>query len=208
MVRSTTQRLLLPLLRFFSPLWRMCGVYLLLKTSRSISGKSYPLSRHRFCLLNFRGRGLLTTMLSSVSTAAFMSCVLAAVMTTDNGTPFWSVSTCLLVPSLPLSVGLAPVLSPLKVPWWMRCQVTAISIWYLSHRRISQAAWPIVSGILLTWPIPGTSCDRWSRSHTPLAVPSTGILFSVRTGCRQAQFCTILRDVLLFWAAFLEVACP
>src|SRR5690348_2092389 len=57
-------------------------------------------------------------ILSNVSVAAFMSWVLAAVITTDNGMPFLSVNTCLLVPSLALSVvGLGrPVLSPLKVP--------------------------------------------------------------------------------------------
>ena len=54
-------------------------------------------------------------MYGSISVAPFMSWVLAAVITTDNGMPFLSVNTCLLVPSLPLSVGLGPVLSPLKV---------------------------------------------------------------------------------------------
>src|SRR5512133_3206437 len=52
-------------------------MYLLLIDSLSISGKSYPLSRHRFCFFN----GFSTTTLSSVSVAAFMSCVFAAVMT-------------------------------------------------------------------------------------------------------------------------------
>jgi hypothetical protein len=37
--------------------------------------------------------GLLTITLSSVSVAAFMSWVLAAVVTTDNGTPFLSLIT-------------------------------------------------------------------------------------------------------------------
>jgi hypothetical protein len=36
--------------------------------------------------------GLLTTILSSVFIAAFISCVLAAVTTTDNGTPCPSVN--------------------------------------------------------------------------------------------------------------------
>ena len=53
--------------------------------------------------------GLLITILSSVFIAAFISCVLAAVITTDSGIPCPSVSTCRFVPNLPLSVGLGPI---------------------------------------------------------------------------------------------------
>ncbi|AFU57847.1 hypothetical protein Ngar_c09050 [Candidatus Nitrososphaera gargensis Ga9.2] len=88
----------------------MRHTYILLTDSRSISGKSYPLSRHRFCLLYFRGRCRLTTMLSSVSAAAFMSCVLAPSTTTPMGTPLPSTRRLLLVPDLALSVGFGPVL--------------------------------------------------------------------------------------------------
>src|ERR671914_2837537 len=76
----------------------------------SISGKSYPLSRHRFCFFN----DLLITTLSSVSVAAFMSRVFADIMTTDIGMPRWSVRTRRLVPNLPLPVGFGPIMSPPK----------------------------------------------------------------------------------------------
>lgn len=111
--------------------------------------KIIPLSRHRFCFFIF---GLLSTALSSVLMAAFMSWVLAAVMTTDNGMPFLSVSRCLFVPNLPLSVGFGPVLSPLMAPWLMRYLETATSTWYLWFHRISLVTWPTVSGTLLFWP--------------------------------------------------------
>ncbi len=53
------------------------------------SVKSYPLSRHRFCV----SLGLfLSTTLSSVLIAAFISWVFAAVITTDSGIPFLSVN--------------------------------------------------------------------------------------------------------------------
>src|SRR5450759_435312 len=51
-------------------------------------------------------------MASSVSKVAFMSWVFAPVMTAERGVPLWSVRMCLFVPSLALSVGLGPVLSP------------------------------------------------------------------------------------------------
>lgn len=98
---------------------------------------------------------------SSVSIAAFMSWVLAAVTTTDNGMPFWSVRTCLFVPSLlPLSVGLWPVLSPLTVPWQTHCQAIAISILFHVYHRISSITWPIASERLLNRPTPETSDGR------------------------------------------------
>jgi hypothetical protein len=57
--------------------------------------------------------GLLITMLSNVSMdTTTTSCVLAAVITVNNGIPFLSVSTCLLVPILSLPAGLQPLLSP------------------------------------------------------------------------------------------------
>jgi hypothetical protein len=61
--------------------------------------------------------GLLITTLSCVliATTTTTSWMLAAVMTVNNGIPFLSFSTCLLVPSLPLSAGLQPELSSLMV---------------------------------------------------------------------------------------------
>ena len=63
--------------------------------------------------------GLLMTVLSTTSVTSFMSWVLAGDITTDNGIPFLSVKICLFVPSLLLSVGLFPVLSPLKATLWI-----------------------------------------------------------------------------------------
>ena len=45
---------------------------------------------------------------------AFMSWVLADVISADRGIPFLSVKICLFVPSLLLSVGLLPVITPPK----------------------------------------------------------------------------------------------
>ena len=57
----------------------------------------------------------LITTLSTTSVTRLMSWVLADDITADNGIPFLSVKICLFVPSLLLSVGLFPVLAPLKV---------------------------------------------------------------------------------------------
>jgi hypothetical protein len=59
--------------------------------------------------------GLLITALSTTSVTRLMSWVLADDITADSGIPFLSVKICLFVPSLLLSVGLFPVLAPLKV---------------------------------------------------------------------------------------------
>ena len=53
-------------------------------------------------------------MLSTVSIAIVTSWVFADVITVDKGIPSLSVSICHLVPNLPLSVGLCPVIAPLK----------------------------------------------------------------------------------------------
>ena len=56
--------------------------------------------------------GLLITMLSTTFVTSLMSWVLAEDITADSGIPFLSVRMCLFVPSLPLSVGLLPVIAP------------------------------------------------------------------------------------------------
>jgi len=64
--------------------------------------------------------GLLITVLSTTYVTSFMSWVLAAGdITADKGIPFLSVKICLFVPSLLLSVGLFPVLAPLRVTLWI-----------------------------------------------------------------------------------------
>ena len=82
----------------------------------------YALSRHRCCLLILLlsdlgldediDFGLLITALSTTSVTRLISWVLADDMTADNGIPFLSVKICLFVPSLLLSTGVFPVLSP------------------------------------------------------------------------------------------------
>jgi hypothetical protein len=109
---------------FFFFLIGMCKIYPRLINSCSSSIDLYPLSRHRCC--NRRRRldldldldndfGLLIIALSTTSVTNLMSWVLAGDITTDSGMPFFSVKICLFVPSLLLSVGLFPVLAPLKV---------------------------------------------------------------------------------------------
>ncbi len=102
----------------------------------------YALPRHKCCLLfhfllpdlglddediDF---GLLITALSTTSDTRLMSWVLAGDITTDRGIPFLSVKICLFVqPSLLLSVGLLPVIAPLKVTLSICClQGIAMSI--------------------------------------------------------------------------------
>ena len=58
--------------------------------------------------------GLLITMQSTTSVTSLISWVLAGDMTADSGMPFLSVKMCLFVPNLLLSVGLFPVITPLK----------------------------------------------------------------------------------------------
>ena len=103
----------------FSSLTYVWYIVVSLIDSCSISWKSYPLSRHRFCfceedILLF----LFAKIPSIVFVAAFISCVLTAVINNnrqiDNGIPFLSVNTWRFVPSLPLSVGFGPVMSPPK----------------------------------------------------------------------------------------------
>lgn len=61
-------------------------MYPLSTTLYSMFLESYPLSRQRFCT-PLPKPGFSITILSRVSVAAFMSCILAEVMTTDNGMP-------------------------------------------------------------------------------------------------------------------------
>jgi hypothetical protein len=117
-------------------------MYPLLIISCSIPLERYPLSRHRFCFFLFLfvvdvvvdadddmdDDGLLIIMLSTVSIATVTSWVFADVITTDKVIPFLSVSICRLVPNLPLSVGLCPVIASLKVILQIYYQVTASSI--------------------------------------------------------------------------------
>ncbi len=63
--------------------------------------------------------GLFITALSTTSVIRLMSWVLAGDITADRGIPFLSVKMCLFVPSLLLSVGLFPVLAPLKATLWI-----------------------------------------------------------------------------------------
>jgi hypothetical protein len=82
------------------------------------------------------GNDLLTITLSITSVTSFMSCVLADDMTTDSGMPFLSVKMCLFVPGLLLSVGLLPVIAPLKATWLICCQRIAKPIWYLFYNLV------------------------------------------------------------------------
>ena len=114
---------------FSSFLCRICDMYPLFTISCSTSLEWYALSRHRFCFLflfvvvdvvdvddDDNDDGLLITMLSTVSIATVTSWVFADVIMTDImeyhlyllGYVFWF----LLIYSL--SVGLCPVIAPLK----------------------------------------------------------------------------------------------
>ena len=105
--------------------WYMCNTYPRLISFCSSSAELYPLSGHRCCInlllfvprldLDVDDLGLLMTVLSTTSVTSFISWVLAGDITADKGIPFLSVKICLFVPSLLLSVGLFPVLAPLKV---------------------------------------------------------------------------------------------
>ena len=81
----------------------------------------YALSRHRCCSFLFLDKlrfvnddDRLIIVLSITSVTSFISWVLADDMTTERWIPFVSVKMCLFVPSLPLSVGLLPVIAPPK----------------------------------------------------------------------------------------------
>lgn len=102
-------------------LYGKCGTYPLLMISCSIPLELYALSRHRCCSFLFPTSFvlgdeicLLITALSTTSVTNFISCVLADDMTTERGMPSLSVKICIFVPSLLLSVGLLPVIAPLK----------------------------------------------------------------------------------------------
>lgn len=123
--------LFIPFFFFFFFLIGICNTYpRLISFCSSSSTELYPLSRHRCCInlllfvprldLDVDDLGLLMTVLSTTAVTSFMSWVLAGDITADKGMPFLSVKICLFVPSLlPLSVGLFPVLSPLKATLWI-----------------------------------------------------------------------------------------
>ncbi len=71
--------------------------------------------------------GFLITELSTISITSLMSWVLADEMTAESGIPSLSVKMCLFVPSLLLSVGLFPVIAPLKAILWIYYRLIAMS---------------------------------------------------------------------------------
>src|SRR2546428_12845919 len=101
----------------------MRGMYFLLIDSLCISGTSYALSRHKFCL----HEGLLTIRLSSVSVAAFfMSCVFAAVITTTT-----EIMECHV--GLSVYMTLCSYLTSLSVGFGPTCQVPPKGDWSIRH---------------------------------------------------------------------------
>ena len=93
-----------------SPLLRMYPMYPLNPTPRSISGKSYPLSRHMFCFFPS-----LPTTVHQVSKMQ-ISCrvCLLQIYHPERGTPLLSTNVWRLDPSFPLYVGFFPVSPPPK----------------------------------------------------------------------------------------------
>ena len=69
----------------------------------------------------------LITELSTISITSLMSWVSADEMTAESGIPSLSVKICLFVPSLLLSVGLFPVIAPLKAILWIYYRLIAMS---------------------------------------------------------------------------------
>ena len=67
------------------------------------------------------------TALSTTSVTNLMSCLLAEEITADRGIPFLSVKICLFVPILLLSVGLRPVVAPLKATLYIYYRWIAMS---------------------------------------------------------------------------------
>ena len=113
-VRSTTHRRAFFLaLRFISCASSPLGLTWSVKpnsfASSCISSPTYPASRQRFCFFFFVGRGLLTSISSTVSRASFTSWRLAPSTAMLRGIPSASVSTLRLVPLLARSTGLLPV---------------------------------------------------------------------------------------------------
>ena len=117
----------LSFLPFFFFLIGICSTYPHLINSCSSCLELYPLSKHRCCFLLPLSLRLLIIALSTTSVTRLMSWVLAEDMTADSGIPFLSVKICLFVPSLLLSVGLFPVIAPLKVTVWIYCLWIAMS---------------------------------------------------------------------------------
>jgi len=117
---SSSSLLVFFLFFFFFFLIGICRRYPHLISSCSSSVELYPLSRHRCCfcfLLSIFDLDdvRLITILSTTSVTRLISWVLTDDITADSGILSLSVKICLFVPSLLLSVGLFPVLTPLKV---------------------------------------------------------------------------------------------
>ncbi len=115
-------------------LYGKCGAYPLLMISCFTVLELYALSRHRCCSFLFLDKSRLVNdddddddddrliiVLSITSVTSLMSWVLEDDMTAESGTPFVSVKICLFVPSLPLSVGLLPVIAPPKATLSICC---------------------------------------------------------------------------------------
>ena len=112
----------------------ICSTYPRLISSCSSGLELYALSKHRcwsFLLLPVLVlyEGLLMTALSTTSAVTnLMSCMLAEDITADRGIPFLSVKICLFaLPILLLSVGLCPVVAPLKATLYIYYRWIAMS---------------------------------------------------------------------------------
>ena len=117
-------------------LYGKCGTYPRRMVSCFAVLELYALSRHRCCSFLFPDKlrfvnddnDRLIIVLSTTSVTSFISWVLAEDMTAESGIPFASVKICLFVPSLLLSVGLLPVIAPLRATLSICChQVIAMS---------------------------------------------------------------------------------
>jgi hypothetical protein len=156
----------------------MFGRYSFFIALFSISWKSYPLSGQRFYLfLLILEDGLLTTILSSTLMAAFISWMLAAVLTLANGISCPSVNTWRVFPNLPLSVGLGPISHfPLKVTLQIRYQEIASSIEFLLlHHHTLLAVLSIIFQIPYIQSIVEIVYDRLIQSHILSAASSIDI---------------------------------
>lgn len=87
------------------------------------------MSRQTCCFLRGVGCGRWIGQWSKVDFRSLLSCVLAPLMSTPNGTPRPSVSTDRLTPNLPRSVGFLPVFSPAQ--------------WRLGHRPVHALPFPL-----------------------------------------------------------------
>ncbi len=110
--------------------WYICSTYPRLISFCSSSAELYPLSKHRCCInlllfvprldLDVDDLGLLMTVLSTTSVTSFMSWVLAGDISQQiRGYLSYLSKYVFLCLSLLLSVGLFPVLAPLRVTLWI-----------------------------------------------------------------------------------------